>query len=143
MRGRLPCVSYEPLRIRLRNSAARPWYTLAETFPDAKLGCWHDELVGPHVRMFRIFFPHKMLASFLPWLMLNRNGLTVLLHPDNRRCLRRPHRLLRDVLPLKLDILGTANQGELASLAGATSVTRVRDERAVLDPRRELLQNLT
>ena len=39
--------------------------------------------VGPHPQsMYQIAFPREMLASFVPWLMLNRDGLTVLLHPE-------------------------------------------------------------
>jgi DOPA 4,5-dioxygenase len=32
--------------------------------------------------MYQIAFPPDMLADFVPWLMLNRDGLTVLLHPE-------------------------------------------------------------
>ncbi len=32
--------------------------------------------------MYQIAFPSGMLGSFLPWLMLNRDGLTILLHPE-------------------------------------------------------------
>ena len=32
--------------------------------------------------MFQIAFPADMLATFVPWLMLNRDGLTVLVHPE-------------------------------------------------------------
>jgi len=56
---------------------------VAAEFPQAKLGRWHDKLVGPHTQsMYQIAFPSGMLASFLPWLMLNRDGLIILLHPE-------------------------------------------------------------
>ena len=32
--------------------------------------------------MHQIAFPRELLAAFVPWLMLNRDGLTVLLHPE-------------------------------------------------------------
>ena len=32
--------------------------------------------------MYQLAFPPTLLASFLPWLMLNRDGLIVLLHPE-------------------------------------------------------------
>ena len=52
-------------------------------FPEGKIGRWHDEMVGPHPQSnFQIAFPTHMLAAFVPWLMLNRNGLTILLHPE-------------------------------------------------------------
>src|SRR5262245_43086800 len=58
-------------------------------FPEAKLGRWHDELVGPHPQsMYQVAFPVEMLAEFVPWLMLNREGLTVLLHPETGNDLR-------------------------------------------------------
>jgi DOPA 4,5-dioxygenase len=56
---------------------------VAAEFPQARLGGWHDALVGPHTQsMYQIAFPSDLLASFLPWLMLNRDGLTILLHPE-------------------------------------------------------------
>jgi len=73
-------VYYDPASSRDR--AARLRERVAATFPDATLGRWHDALVGPHTQsMYQIAFPPALLASFLPWLMLNRDGLTVLLHP--------------------------------------------------------------
>jgi aromatic ring-cleaving dioxygenase len=66
-----------------RDRAERLRLRVAELFPSAKLGRWHDELVGPHPQsMYQIAFPTEMLPSFVPWLMLNRDGLTVLLHPE-------------------------------------------------------------
>src|SRR5215831_11990034 len=73
-------VYYDPATTRER--AARLRERVAEKFPQAVLGRWHDELVGPHLRsMYQIAFPPQLLPSFLPWLMLNRDGLTILLHP--------------------------------------------------------------
>jgi DOPA 4,5-dioxygenase len=74
-------VYYDPARTRA--DAARLRARVAEKFPQAKLGRWHDETVGPHPQsMYQIAFPREMLADFVPWLMLNRDGLTVLLHPE-------------------------------------------------------------
>jgi DOPA 4,5-dioxygenase len=68
---------------KTRGRAARLRERVAAAFPQARLGRWHDALVGPHSRsMYQIALPAGMLASFLPWLMLNRDGLTVLLHPE-------------------------------------------------------------
>lgn len=74
-------VYYDPPTSRGR--AERLRQRVAAEFPAARLGRWHDELVGPHPQsMFQIAFPSQMLAQFVPWLMLNRDGLTVLLHPE-------------------------------------------------------------
>jgi DOPA 4,5-dioxygenase len=66
-----------------RDKAERLRERIGAKFPQARLGRWHDELVGPHPQsMFQIAFPTEMLAAFVPWMMLNRDGLTVLLHPE-------------------------------------------------------------
>jgi aromatic ring-cleaving dioxygenase len=66
-----------------RGRAARLRRRVAQKFPRAKLGRWHDELVGPHTQsMYQIAFPAGLFATFVPWLMLNRDGLAVLLHPE-------------------------------------------------------------
>ncbi len=73
-------VYYDPASSRDRAERLRE--RVAAAFPQATLGRWHDELVGPHLQsMYQIAFPCALLASFLPWLMLNRDGLTILLHP--------------------------------------------------------------
>jgi aromatic ring-cleaving dioxygenase len=81
---------------------------VAAEFPRAKLGRWHDELVGPHTQsMYQIAFPASELASFLPWLMLNRNGLSILLHPetgDDYRDHSTHAAWLGPALPLRLDV---------------------------------------
>jgi aromatic ring-cleaving dioxygenase len=74
-------VYYDPASSR--EQAERLRARVAEAFPQAKLGRWHDELVGPHPQsMYQIALDSPMLAAFVPWLMLNRDGLTVLLHPQ-------------------------------------------------------------
>jgi aromatic ring-cleaving dioxygenase len=66
-----------------RGRAARLRRRVAQKFPQAKLGRWHDELVGPHTQsMYQIAFPAGLFATFVPWLMLDRDGLAVLLHPE-------------------------------------------------------------
>ncbi len=74
-------IYYDPQATRDR--AARLRERVAAAFPAATLGRWHDAPVGPHpISMFQIAFPREMLAALVPWLMLNRDGLTVLLHPE-------------------------------------------------------------
>jgi aromatic ring-cleaving dioxygenase len=74
-------VYYDPHHTRGRAESLRQ--RVGTEFPQAKLGRWHDELVGPHTQsMFQIAFPSEIVGSFVPWLMLNRDGLTILLHPE-------------------------------------------------------------
>src|SRR5260370_19217362 len=74
-------IYYDPQSTRER--AARLREGVAAAFPAATLGRWHDALVGPHPQsMYQIAFPRELLAAFVPWLMLNRDGLTVLRHPE-------------------------------------------------------------
>ena len=47
-----------------------------------RMGRWRDEPVGPHPQpMYQVAFDAPLFASFVPWLALNRDGLTVLIHP--------------------------------------------------------------
>jgi DOPA 4,5-dioxygenase len=58
---------------------------IAERFT-VSLGRVHDRLVGPHARsMYQVSFDVPTFAQFVPWLMLNRAGLAVLVHPNTGR----------------------------------------------------------
>ncbi|HXZ01854.1 MAG TPA: DOPA 4,5-dioxygenase family protein [Stellaceae bacterium] len=64
-----------------RGVAERLRHALGERFP-VRLGRWHDEPVGPHpVSMYQAAFDADVLADLLPWLMLNRGELNILVHP--------------------------------------------------------------
>ena len=50
------------------------------------MGRWHDEPVGPHVQaMYQIAFDTDLFPTLVPFLMMNRMGLTILLHPQSGR----------------------------------------------------------
>jgi DOPA 4,5-dioxygenase len=54
---------------------------LARRF-DVKIGRMHDRPVGPHTKaMFEAGMTNEQFATVVPWLMLNRAGLTILVHP--------------------------------------------------------------
>ena len=74
-------IYYDPAKTR--DVAARLREGLGAAFPQATLGSWHDEAVGPHtVAMYQVVFDADDFARLVPWLMLNRDGLTILLHPE-------------------------------------------------------------
>ena len=74
-----------------------------------RAGRWHDLPVGPHTQpMYQLLFAPDAFAAIVPWLMLNRRGLDVLVHPDTGLP-RRDHLVhgfwLGKVLPLKAERL--------------------------------------
>ncbi len=100
-------IYYDPASTR--DTAARLRERVAERFPDARIGRWHDELVGPHPQsMFQIAFARALFDSLVPWLMLNRDGLTILLHPETGDAYtdHATHAVwFGSILPLRLDVL--------------------------------------
>ena len=108
-------VYYDPASSRDR--AARLRERVAATFPGATLGRWHDTPVGPHTQsMYQIAFPPSLLASFLPWLMLNRDGLSILLHPGTGDAYADhiDHAVwLGSVLPLRMNVLRSRGRRRL------------------------------
>jgi aromatic ring-cleaving dioxygenase len=64
-----------------RAIAAELAEALIDKFP-VELGGFFDEPIGPHpVANLQVIFPTAEFASVVPWLMLNRRGLNVLIHP--------------------------------------------------------------
>jgi aromatic ring-cleaving dioxygenase len=74
-----------------------------------ELGNWHDEPVGPHPQaMYQVKFATAEFHRIVPWLMLNRVGLNVLVHPNTGDAYEdhATHALwLGDKLKLRLDVL--------------------------------------
>ncbi|HVB17234.1 MAG TPA: DOPA 4,5-dioxygenase family protein [Stellaceae bacterium] len=82
---------------------------------DVVLGRWHDEPVGPHpTAMYQVAFSVGEFARLVPWLMLNREGLDVLVHPQTEDAYddHAIHALwLGNRLPLRLERLRRAQPG--------------------------------
>jgi DOPA 4,5-dioxygenase len=69
-----------------------------------QLGRWHEVPVGPHdLPMYQVAFATDSFATLVPWLMLNRDGLTVLVHPNTGNA-RRDHLVhafwMGEILPI-------------------------------------------
>jgi aromatic ring-cleaving dioxygenase len=88
--------------------AARLRQAMGEVFA-VELGRWHDVPIGPHpVAMYQVAFAIAEFPRLVPWLMLNRAGLTVLVHPltgDDYEDHARFAAWLGAVLPLDLEVL--------------------------------------
>jgi aromatic ring-cleaving dioxygenase len=91
-----------------RPIAARLRAAIAARFT-ARIGAWHDEPVGPHpAAMYQVAFAAEELPRLLPWLMLNREGLDVLVHPttgDGVADHTRHAAWLGRPLPLRIEVL--------------------------------------
>ena len=62
---------------RLRQAIWRKWEFAVV------MGRFRDRPVGPHPRwMFQVAFGKKLFAEIVPWLMYNRDGLVILVHPE-------------------------------------------------------------
>lgn len=75
---------------------------------NVSLGRWHDMPVGPHPKaMYQVLFAPEEFGKLVPWLMINRRGLDILVHPDSGNDLT-DHRddalWLGAKLALKIDI---------------------------------------
>ena len=106
-------VYYDPERTKPQAAELRGW--IEQRFP-VRMGRWHDAPVGPHPgAMYQVAFAPEVFPTFVPWLALNRQGLTVLVHPETDRP-RDDHLLhaiwLGEKLPLKADILPEVDRGE-------------------------------
>jgi len=95
-----PTTSEEAAKIRARIGAA---------FPAALLGRWHEVPVGPHpTAMYQVSFAATDFMRIVPWLMLNRGSLAILVHPntEDEYADHAHHALwLGAKLPLKLEVL--------------------------------------
>lgn len=96
-------VYYDP---GTKKTAARLRRRIGARF-DTVLGSWHDEAVGPHpISMYQVAFETELFAELVPWLALNREDLTILVHPETDDDLLDHSDFamwLGDSIPLRLD----------------------------------------
>lgn len=113
-------VYYDPAT---RPVAERLREAIGAGFPAALLGRWHDKPVGPHpVSMYQVAFPVEDFPRLVPWLMLNRGGLAVLVHPltgDDYEDHAAHPLWLGPPLSLKLEIL--KRRGEVSPSPGTAA----------------------
>jgi DOPA 4,5-dioxygenase len=65
-----------------RDAAERVREGLGQKFT-VELGRWHEKPVGPHPQsMYQVAFAPDQFDRVIPWLMLNRSGLNILVHPN-------------------------------------------------------------
>ncbi|MFN6461411.1 MAG: DOPA 4,5-dioxygenase family protein [Nostoc sp. DedVER02] len=65
-----------------RDIAARVREGLGSRF-EVQLGRWFDKPIGPHPKgMYQVAFLPNQFDKVVPWLMLNREGLDILVHPE-------------------------------------------------------------
>jgi DOPA 4,5-dioxygenase len=79
IRGYHAHIYYDPAT---RTQAERLREAIGNRFT-VELGRWRDRPVGPHPEpMYQVAFPAAEFPRLVPWLMLNRGGLSVLVHPQ-------------------------------------------------------------
>jgi len=82
-----------------------------------ELGGFFDEPVGPHpIANVQIIFTTAEFAEMAPWLMLNRQGLDILIHPltdDSVADHSTQAMWLGNPVPMRLDVLRPQYRPEL------------------------------
>ena len=81
---------------------------------DVVMGRWRDDPVGPHpTPMYQVAFSNAVFQDLVPWLMINRQGLNILIHPNTSDVVK-DHRdfpiWLGEKLPLNIAFLEAGNR---------------------------------
>ena len=86
-------------------------------------GAFSDEPIGPHpISQFSVIFETEELRKIVPWLMLNREGLDVLVHPLTESSYddhSKNAMWLGTPVPMRLEILRPTYRTELLPTAAA------------------------
>jgi aromatic ring-cleaving dioxygenase len=91
-----------------RDTAAQLREAIERKFK-VEMGRWRDGAVGPHPQStYQVKFDPEEFAKIVPWLMLNRAGLNILVHPETTDAYT-DHSVnalwLGEKLALRLDVL--------------------------------------
>lgn len=66
-----------------RGTARTLYGRIAERFPTAEMGRFHERPVGPHpMWSYQVAFAPGLFAEIVPWLALNRGTHDVFVHPN-------------------------------------------------------------
>ena len=88
-------------------------------------GAFSDEPIGPHpISQFNVIFETPEFQNIVPWLMLNRDGLDILVHPLTESSYDDHSKnalWLGTPVPMKLDILRPTYRAELLPKGAAHS----------------------
>ncbi len=98
-------IYFDPATTRDQALALRE--KIAFEFPQTRIGGVHDVPVGPHPEpMYQVIFSHALFHRMLPYLAINRDGLTILIHADSTGDHVADHTThaiwMGDVLPIKI-----------------------------------------
>ena len=65
-----------------KEAAARLRAAIEDSF-EVGMGRWHDDPIGPHpCGSYQVAFTPELFGRIVPWLTLNRAGLTIFIHPE-------------------------------------------------------------
>jgi DOPA 4,5-dioxygenase len=114
---------------RARALVVREW--IGERFV-VQLGRIHEHAVGPHSSaMYQVAFGCERFDTFVPFLMLNRCGLSVLVHPNTGRA--RDDHLVRalwlgEPLAIRADVLSNDPTDDVISAVEPNTTPRISNE---------------
>lgn len=101
-----------PVAARLREELERRFAV--------RMGRWREQPVGPHSKpMYQVAFRPELFGQVVPFLMLNRRGLDILIHPESGLGHAGDHTTraawLGHPLPLDVDYLRRIDAGEISA----------------------------
>ena len=90
-------------------------------------GAFSDDPIGPHpISQFNIIFQTAEFQNIVPWLMLNREGLEVLIHPLTESSYDDHSKnalWMGTPVPMRLDVLRPTYRPELLPTTGTDATT--------------------